>query len=160
GRGLLAPVRPEVPRLREPAMPRPAERRRALQAHAAGPAGRRGGALTTADVLVVGGGLTGLVTGFWASRLDPGARVVVLEAGRRGGGKACTVDVAGFAGDTGPGTLVLEPSATGPLLEALGLADEVEAPATDVGRRFLVSRGRLVPVPTGPGGFLAWPLLS
>ncbi len=116
--------------------------------------------MTTADVLVVGGGLTGLVTGFWASRLDPGARVVVLEAGRRGGGKASTVDVAGFAVDTGPGTLVLEPSATGPLLEALGLADEVEAPATDVGRRFLVSRGRLVPVPTGPGGFLAWPLLS
>jgi oxygen-dependent protoporphyrinogen oxidase len=120
--------------------------------------GQRAGAAPV-DVLVVGGGLAGLATGFWASRLDPSARVVVLEAAARAGGKASTVEVDGFAVDTGPGTLSLEPEATAPLLEALGLAGEALDPATDVGRRYLVRNGRLVPVPSGPGGFLASPLL-
>ncbi len=120
----------------------------------------RGDGATPVDVLVVGGGLSGLVTAFWVSRLDPGARVAVLEASAGAGGKATTVDVDGFAVDTGPGTLVLEPEATVPLLEALCLAGEVLPPATDVGKRYLVRRGRLVPVPAGPSGFLASPLLS
>lgn len=111
------------------------------------------------DVLVVGGGLTGLTTAFWLSRLDPAARVVVLEASPRAGGKASTVDVRGFAVDTGPGTLVLEPEGTAPLLGTLGLTGEVAPPATEVRRRYLVRRGRFVPVPSGPLGFLASPLL-
>ena len=39
-----------------------------------------------ADVLIVGGGYTGLWTAWNLSRLDPGVRVVVLEAGRCGHG--------------------------------------------------------------------------
>src|SRR5690606_41531903 len=113
-----------------------------------------GDGATPVDVLVVGGGRAGRVTAFWVSRLDPGARVAVPEASAGAGGKATTVDVDGFAVDTGPGTLVLEPEATVPLLEALCLAGEVLPPATDVGKRYLVRRGRLVPVPAGPSGFL------
>ncbi len=39
-----------------------------------------------ADLVVVGGGYTGLWTAWWASTLAPGARVVLLEAGRCGHG--------------------------------------------------------------------------
>lgn len=41
-----------------------------------------------ADVCVVGGGLAGLWTALHAARLDPAARVVLLEAGRCGDGPA------------------------------------------------------------------------
>lgn len=135
------------------------ERGRVSSVARVGPAYGTGAGPEPVDVLVVGGGLTGLATAFWVTRLEPGARVVLLEAAERAGGKASTLDVGGFSVDTGPGTLVLEPEGTAPLLDALGLTDEVVAPATDVGRRYLVRRGRLVPVPEGPRGFLASPLL-
>ncbi len=41
---------------------------------------------TTADVVVVGGGYTGLWTAFFLTELDPAARVVLLEQGICGGG--------------------------------------------------------------------------
>jgi glycine/D-amino acid oxidase-like deaminating enzyme len=50
------------------------------------PAGPRLDGEQSADVLVVGGGYTGLWTAWHLTRLDPAARVVVLEAGRCGHG--------------------------------------------------------------------------
>src|SRR5690242_17376146 len=44
------------------------------------------GGTTTADVVVVGGGYTGLWTALRITELEPGARVVVLEADISGGG--------------------------------------------------------------------------
>src|SRR5690606_27435104 len=159
GRGLLAPVRPPVPGLHEPAVPRHPQAGRAVPPDRARRVTSRPLGEVKVDVLVVGGGLTGLTTAFWLSRLDPAARVVVLEASPRAGGKASTVDVRGFAVDTGPGERVLEPDGTAPRLGTLGVTGEVAPPATEVRRRYLVGRGRLVPVPSGPLGFLASPLL-
>src|ERR1700675_5095847 len=41
---------------------------------------------TTADVVIVGGGYTGLWTAWRVTELEPGARIVVLEADICGGG--------------------------------------------------------------------------
>src|SRR5690606_41300419 len=111
------------------------ERGRVSSVARVGPAYGTGAGPEPVDVLVVGGGLTGLATAFWVTRLEPGARVVLLEAAERAGGKASTLDVGGFSVDTGPGTLVLEPEGAAPLLEAPGRQDAAVAPAPAVCRR-------------------------
>ena len=111
------------------------------------------------DVLIVGGGVSGLAAAFWLRRLAPGLRLLVLEASESPGGKVRTLGEDGFLVDTGPGTLTLGAPGTDDLIAALGLeAAVIESPAA--ARRFLVKRGRLVPVPSSPGSALKSPLIS
>ena len=99
-------------------------------------------------VVIVGGGISGLATAhFIHSRLGARVQFTVLEAGSRLGGKAATQRFGGHLVDTGPDALLVHVPAMAALLEDLGLADELVAPAA-LGAH-VWSRGRLRRLPTG-----------
>ncbi|MFF5971395.1 protoporphyrinogen oxidase [Streptomyces sp. NPDC012769] len=96
-------------------------------------------------VVVVGGGIAGLAA---AHRLvTAGARVTVLEAGDRVGGKLLTGEIAGAPVDLGAESLLARRPEAIALAEAVGLGDRLQAPATTTASVW--SRGTLVPMPKG-----------
>jgi oxygen-dependent protoporphyrinogen oxidase len=79
---------------------------------------------------VVGAGITGLAAAFeWRCR-RPDDEIVVLEAGDRIGGKLHRVELAGHWYDTGPEAVLARVPEAVRLVEDLGLADRLVAPAT------------------------------
>ena len=99
------------------------------------------------DVVVIGGGITGLATAFYVTRLQPDASVVVLEAGPRAGGKVASVRICGQDIDAGPDAFLARVAGGVDLATDLGLGDSLVAPAT--GRAWLWSRDALHPLPGG-----------
>lgn len=95
-------------------------------------------------VVVVGGGITGLTTAWF---LRDQARVTVLEADDRLGGKIRTTSLADVPVEEGPDTFLARVPHARDLAVALGLGDDLVQPAT--GRAFVWSRGRLRPLPGG-----------
>ncbi|MGY1712566.1 protoporphyrinogen oxidase [Geodermatophilus sp. SYSU D00758] len=107
---------------------------------------------------VVGAGITGLAAAFEWHRRRPDDEVVVLEAADRVGGKLDRVELAGHWYDTGPeAVLARVPEAVG-LVERLGLADRLVAPATTQAcvvlpdGRYRLPPGTVLGVPTSADG--------
>ncbi|MCB0906047.1 MAG: protoporphyrinogen oxidase [Nocardioidaceae bacterium] len=102
----------------------------------------------SADVVVVGAGISGLATAYFLRRsLGPDAVIQVVEAGPEAGGKVRTRSLVGLPVDTGPDAFLSRAPELGRLVEALGLADEVIDPLA--GSASIWSRGRLRPLPPG-----------
>lgn len=112
------------------------------------------------DVIIVGGGISGLATAFWLRASLPELSVVVLEAGERAGGHVASSVEDGFTVDRGPSTLRAGAPDTGALIDALGIRDEVVAAAPTAKHRYVVRRGSLLPVPGSPKAAVTTPLLS
>jgi oxygen-dependent protoporphyrinogen oxidase len=111
----------------------------------------------SADVVVVGAGLSGLVVAFRMQRA--GLAVEVLEAGERPGGVIGSTRRDGLLFERGPNT-ALDSGAVGALSDELGLRPlRIEA-AKSAARRYLALDGGLVPVPHSAGSFIATPLFS
>ena len=81
-------------------------------------------------LVVVGAGITGLTAAFEWHRARPGDEVVVLEASGRIGGKLDRVQLAGQWYDTGPEAMLARVPEGVQLVEDLGLAARLVAPAT------------------------------
>src|SRR4051812_49819564 len=81
-------------------------------------------------LVVVGAGITGLAAAFEWRRRRPDDEIVVLEAGDRIGGKLHRVELAGHWYDTGPEAVLARVPEAVQLVERLGLADRLVAPAT------------------------------
>ncbi|MFF7334875.1 protoporphyrinogen oxidase [Streptomyces sp. NPDC090306] len=99
----------------------------------------------TGHVVVVGAGIAGLTA---AHRLlERGARVTVLEASDRVGGKLLAGEIAGVRVDLGAESMLARrPEAVG-LARETGLADRLRPPATATAS--LWTRGTLRPMPKG-----------
>ncbi|MEV5513593.1 protoporphyrinogen oxidase [Streptomyces flaveolus] len=99
----------------------------------------------TGHVVVIGAGIAGLAA---AHRLlERGARVTVLEASDRVGGKLLPGEIAGVRVDLGAESMLARrPEAVG-LARAAGLADRLQPPAT--ASASLWTRGALRPMPKG-----------
>jgi oxygen-dependent protoporphyrinogen oxidase len=109
------------------------------------------------DVVVVGAGIAGLAA---ASQLGrAGLEVRVCEAAAQAGGAIRTERCAGYLVERGPSTLRIGAGIV-PWLRAEGLEARLLRAGPASRRRFLLREGRLVPVPLGPLGLLATPLLS
>jgi len=114
------------------------------------------GQIPVKDVVVVGAGLAGLAAANLAQQKKQS--VTVFEKDDRVGGKALTVEEDGFVVELGPlGWLNREPRLL-QLLESLGA--EAQSAADAQGNRFLLNKGSLVPLPTGPVAFMRTPLMS
>src|SRR4051794_40598161 len=81
-------------------------------------------------LVIVGAGITGLAAAFEWRRRRPDDEIVVLEAGDRIGGKLHRIELAGHWYDTGAEAVLARVPETVRLVEALGLADRLVAPAT------------------------------
>ena len=87
-------------------------------------------AIDVVDVIVIGGGITGLAAAYFIARDRPGTTVRVLEASPVSGGKIAGAEVAGIAVDTGPDAFLARVPGAVELAQELGLGDELVAPAT------------------------------
>jgi protoporphyrinogen/coproporphyrinogen III oxidase len=108
------------------------------------------------EVLVIGGGISGLTTAFHLGR--KGRRVAVLEASGRVGGSIETVSESAWRFEMGPNTVVESHESVGRLIRDCGLEGEKITAAATAKRRYLYKGGNLVPLPGGPGGLLSTPL--
>lgn len=99
----------------------------------------------TGQVVVIGGGIAGLAA---AHRLlDRGARVTVLEASDRVGGKLLPGEIAGARVDLGAESMLARRPEAVALAREVGLADRLQPPATATAS--LWTRGALRPMPKG-----------
>jgi oxygen-dependent protoporphyrinogen oxidase len=96
------------------------------------------------DVLVIGGGITGLAAAYEVARR--GLRPVVLEAGPRAGGLILTDHAGGFTIEAGPDSVLTTKPAALDLAREIGLEPEIQTVRPPGGA--FVLRGRtLYPLP-------------
>jgi oxygen-dependent protoporphyrinogen oxidase len=112
----------------------------------------------TPQVVVIGGGITGLCCAHRLQALGVGTRL--LEASDRVGGRIDTVSEGGFEFEAGPNTLLGNSPALIALLDELGLGQSVIEAAPDAKRRYVLYHDRLEPLPMGPIAALTSPLLG
>ncbi|MFG2648308.1 protoporphyrinogen oxidase [Streptomyces sp. NPDC048436] len=99
----------------------------------------------TGHVVVIGGGIAGLAA---AHRLlGTGARVTVLEASDRLGGKLLPGEIAGVRVDLGAESMLARRPEAVALAREVGLADRLQPPATATAA--IWTRGALRPMPKG-----------
>jgi oxygen-dependent protoporphyrinogen oxidase len=79
---------------------------------------------------IVGAGITGLAAAYEWRRRRPDDEIVVLEAGDRVGGKLRRIRLAGHWYDTGPEAMLARVPEAVRLVDQLGMADQLVAPAT------------------------------
>ncbi len=108
------------------------------------------------DVVVVGAGISGLTAAFHLSRA--GLDVAVLEATGRVGGAIETLHDGEWLFEQGPNTVLESRPSVGRLIREAGLSGAKLEASPEGKRRYLWKGDRLVPLPSGPVGFLTTPL--
>ncbi|MFE5585693.1 protoporphyrinogen oxidase [Kitasatospora sp. NPDC056531] len=106
--------------------------------------------MSDAQVVVVGGGIAGLAAAAFLSGVAGGparARVTVLEASGRVGGKLWGGEVGGVRVDLGAESVLARRPEAVELARAVGLGDELEPPTT--AKAAIWTRGALRPLPGG-----------
>lgn len=101
------------------------------------------------DVVIVGGGITGLAAAHRLRERDPAARVTVLEASDRLGGAVWTEHPPGFVLEGGADSFLTEKPWAMDLARRLGLEDRLIRTRDEQRRTFIVRGGTLYPLPDG-----------
>jgi oxygen-dependent protoporphyrinogen oxidase len=114
----------------------------------------------TYDVIIIGGGLSGLSAAHFLRTLLPDRKVLVIEKSARPGGAVQTFKQAGFQGEWGPHGFLDNTAESQELLHATGLYQEAQtAPLGDF-YRYVCHHGKLVRLPQSLKTVLATPLIS
>lgn len=109
---------------------------------------------------VVGGGVTGLCTAFYLSRILGSDQVVVLEASKRLGGQTQTSREDGFVCDWGPNGFLDREPLTLQWIDDLGLSGQLVRANEAAAHRFILRDGELKEIPLSPPRFLTSSVLS
>ena len=111
-----------------------------------------------AAVAVVGAGIAGLTAAYRLKQR--GVRVVVYEGGDRTGGVIRTERRDGYLADLGPNSMTVPAAPVAGLIGELGLADRLIPAESAARHRYVVRRGKLLPLPQSPPELLTTRLLS
>ncbi|MFH2050022.1 MAG: protoporphyrinogen oxidase [bacterium] len=112
------------------------------------------------DVVIVGGGISGLAALHFIKTLHPSKTVRLLEADSRLGGTIGTDFIDGYSFDWGPNGFLDREPLTLKLCHELGLDDTLERAGNNVSKRFIMRGGRLREVPMSPLKFMKSDILS
>jgi oxygen-dependent protoporphyrinogen oxidase len=112
----------------------------------------------TLDVVVVGGGISGLSTAWGLSKR--GLKLRLLEAAETAGGTLRSERNEGFLIECGPNSTLENNPELGTLIDELGLRQARIAANPSAENRYVVRFGKPIPLPTSPGAFLTTPLFS
>lgn len=112
------------------------------------------------DVVIIGGGISGLAALHYVRTRCPERSVRLLEADSRLGGTIGTDLVEGHSFDWGPNGFLDREPLTLELCEELGLNDLLERANENVNNRFILRGGKLRTVPMSPPKFLMSDILS
>jgi oxygen-dependent protoporphyrinogen oxidase len=116
------------------------------------------------NVIIIGGGITGLSAAWELQRSRPQASYALLEASDRWGGKitsrAISAEGKTFLVDGGPDTLVTRKPETWQLTSELGLENQVTVPASETKNIYVLDGGKVHPIPLNPILFFTTPLLT
>lgn len=110
------------------------------------------------DVIVIGAGLSGLVTAYRAKRA--GLSVAVFELRPRPGGVIGSERKAGALFERGPNSGLDTTPLINAMLDDLGIRAERVDGSKASSKRYVVRGGQLVALPMSPGAFLRTPLFT
>jgi len=106
------------------------------------------------DVIIIGGGISGLTAMHYIKKNKPQLSVALYEADKRLGGTIGTDKINGYSFDWGPnGFLDREPK-TLKLCDEIGLTDSLERANENAQNRYILRGGKLRTVPMSPPKFL------
>src|SRR6202140_1576876 len=103
-------------------------------------------------IAIVGGGISGLAAAFALEerpRAGDSLEYAVYESGPRFGGVLATDQVDGCLVEAGPDSFLTEKPWAADLCRQLGLADQLIGSRDSERRTYVVTKGRLVPIPDG-----------
>jgi oxygen-dependent protoporphyrinogen oxidase len=105
------------------------------------------------DVLIIGGGITGLAAAYYLQETAGAAgqtlSYTLLESSERLGGKIITERVDGFTIEGGPDCVIGQKPWAAELARRLGLGDQLMGTNEDRRKTFVLNHGRLTPLPDG-----------
>jgi oxygen-dependent protoporphyrinogen oxidase len=113
---------------------------------------------TDVDVLVIGGGISGLATAFGLQQR--GRDVLLLEAAARAGGVIGTRRRDGVLFELGPNSTLDTTPRINELLDELGIRSERLEASEAAAIRYVVRGGKPVALPTSPGAFFTTPAFT
>lgn len=100
-------------------------------------------------VVVIGGGMTGLSTAYYLQKSimknNIDVKIVLIEGSERLGGKIRTIHAGDFTMESGADSIVTRKTNVAPLIEELGLQDEVVYNATGIS--YIYTEGKLKQIP-------------
>ncbi len=112
------------------------------------------------DVVIVGGGISGLTALHYVKSRRTELSVRLFEADKRLGGTVGTDHTDGYSLDWGPNGFLDREPLTLQLVEELGLGQQLERANANVSNRFILRLGKLRSVPMSPPKFLTSDILS
>jgi oxygen-dependent protoporphyrinogen oxidase len=111
------------------------------------------------DVLIIGGGISGLTVAHASGLQTPGS-CELWESSDRLGGTIGTDRIDGYSVDWGPNGFLDREPLTLRLVDEIGLKDRLEPANSKSEKRFIAKNGKLHPVPFSPQKILTTGLLS
>jgi protoporphyrinogen/coproporphyrinogen III oxidase len=112
------------------------------------------------EVLIVGGGISGLTVAYASGMQKQPGNCELWESSGRLGGTIGTDHIDGYSVDWGPNGFLDREPLTLQLVDELGLKRSLEPANPKSSKRFIVKNGKLHPVPLSPGMMLTTGLLS
>ncbi|MEX2117203.1 MAG: protoporphyrinogen oxidase [Bacteroidota bacterium] len=112
----------------------------------------------SADVVIIGGGISGLAAAHWLAKAGLSVRVLEQESGP--GGTMKTRHEEGFLSELGPNSALETTPLIASLVSDLGLANDFLYARPSSKNRFILKNGRLCALPSSPLSFLTTDLFS
>lgn len=116
------------------------------------------------NIVIVGGGITGLSAAWYLQQLLPDARLHLVESEPYWGGKVISETIPLPEGDLviegGPESFVTRKTEMVELARDLGLVDSLVSAPSQASKMRILSGGRPMPAPMSPAAFVTTPLLS
>ena len=110
------------------------------------------------DVVVLGGGISGLSVAHFLTRA--GIQVRIVEKAPFPGGNIRTVNLDGFQAELGPTSILLTSPEITQIVTDLGLESGMIFSSPLAQKRFILRQGKLLPMPFSPLAFFLTPLFS